>query len=335
LLEQSLIASLKQSVGRQLPAKPPISAIQLSLNGEVLEDDMLVDEIIDNDDDKEEDEETEGSEGLVLQLDMVPPVDPKFVSDLEGKLPDLTTSELLAAYCLNEAALYHNAALLVEPTTSTGDDDDTDDEEEGMIGTKSSLSSSSASFQIRERASQIQRDLETQLLKSEQTKELLADTQPPSAKQQASQPSDEVRGERVRHNAATGVTGGVKSSLKRKIQRKLNVDWPVTIRHFCLFLFFGWFGGRTPDSRAILLLRAPSVFVLQARSVKLLLKQLLYTLFDHPPGILLSLLPAPQQAILSLNVPKAMNTMYGDIYHNGRSKASSPPTQSNLSLTSD
>jgi hypothetical protein len=78
-----------------------------------------------------------------------------------------------------------------------------------------------------------------------------------------------------------------------------------------LFLFFGHFGGRTPASRAILLLGAPAVFVLQARPVKLWMKQLLYALLDQPPGIFLSLLPAPQQTILSLRVGEAMQIVYG------------------------
>jgi hypothetical protein len=39
-------------------------------------------------------------------------------------------------------------------------------------------------------------------------------------------------------------------------------------------------------------------------------------MLDHPPGIFLSLLPAPQQAILSLNVGKGMKTIYGNALTN-------------------
>ena len=51
-------------------------------------------------------------------------------------------------------------------------------------------------------------------------------------------------------------------------------------------------------------------FVLQARPVKIALKQAFYAC-HHPPGILLSLLPAPQQAILSFDVSKAYQDLYG------------------------
>lgn len=57
-------------------------------------------------------------------------------------------------------------------------------------------------------------------------------------------------------------------------------------------------------------LGAPLCFVLQARPVKIAMKQLFYTV-GKPPAILLSLLPAPQQAIMSLNYGAAMTDLYG------------------------
>ena len=57
-------------------------------------------------------------------------------------------------------------------------------------------------------------------------------------------------------------------------------------------------------------LGAPLCFVLQARPVKIAMKQLFYTV-GNPPAILLSLLPAPQQAIMSLNYDAAMTGLYG------------------------
>jgi hypothetical protein len=45
--------------------------------------------------------------------------------------------------------------------------------------------------------------------------------------------------------------------------------------------------------------------------VKVAMKQLFYTI-GEPPGILLSLLPAPQQAIMSLNYGKAMRELYDE-----------------------
>jgi hypothetical protein len=45
--------------------------------------------------------------------------------------------------------------------------------------------------------------------------------------------------------------------------------------------------------------------------VKVALKQLFYAI-GEPPGILLSLLPAPQQAIMSCKYDSALKSVYGD-----------------------
>jgi hypothetical protein len=87
-------------------------------------------------------------------------------------------------------------------------------------------------------------------------------------------------------------------------------NWPDTIRYFLLFLFFGFFGGRNTVSRNLLFLGAPLCFVLQARLVKVYLKQAFYAC-AHPPSILLSLLPAPQQAILDFQEDDARTVLYG------------------------
>lgn len=50
-------------------------------------------------------------------------------------------------------------------------------------------------------------------------------------------------------------------------------------------------------------------FVLQARVVKIYLKLAFYAC-AHPPSIFLSLLPAPQQAILSFNEEEARKVLY-------------------------
>ncbi len=64
-------------------------------------------------------------------------------------------------------------------------------------------------------------------------------------------------------------------------------------------------------SRSIMMLGAPACFIIQARPVKVAIKQLFYTI-GEPPGILLSLLPAPQQAIMSCDYDEAMRTIYGN-----------------------
>merc|ERR1711935_873614 len=101
------------------------------------------------------------------------------------------------------------------------------------------------------------------------------DPVPPSqaALEEAKKP--QVRGQRTRVSTAPGAQPSSNVvGLKQTAQHYLNINWGDTLRNFCLFLFFGWFGGRTITSRAILLLGAPLCFIVQARPVKLLSKEL-------------------------------------------------------------
>lgn len=59
-----------------------------------------------------------------------------------------------------------------------------------------------------------------------------------------------------------------------------------------------------------MLLGAPLCFILQARPVKIFTKIAFYMLYD-PPSFVLSLLPAPEQTILSLNEDEDYVTLYG------------------------
>ena len=74
-------------------------------------------------------------------------------------------------------------------------------------------------------------------------------------------------------------------------------------------MFLGYFGGRDKLSRAVMLWGAPMCFILQARPAKVWLKTLFYAMSD-PPGLFLSLLPAPQQAILSLDEDESYEALY-------------------------
>lgn len=322
------VKSLKQTLRRQLHGRPPVDTIRLLQGGIELRDDLLVNELIeddeeDSDDDDNEDEDPEdrdddgsGRKGrknrLALQLDMVPPIDPRFVGQLQAQMDDMTVSELLDAYAANEAAAYVNARLLEEDAADLSRDDDEEDEDgEGVRQARrqrTTASRRSVIAQIKEVTARIRKDLDATVLQSEAAQKLVRDSVAPSLTHSPNLQERQVRGQRIRQAAQ----GGVRTTLRRKVQRNLNVNWPDTIRHFCLFLFFGYFGGRTPFSRAVLLLGAPSVFLLQARAVKMWIRQALYAVADHPPPILLSLLPAPQQSILSLDVREAMETIYGD-----------------------
>ena len=311
------IQSIKQSVSRQLPSRPPMQAIQILHEGHILDDETLIEDILDEED--EDEEEDDEQSGLVLYLDMIPPVDPKFVPELDRKLNDWTTSELLAAYAINEAAIHQNTILITQDEDREEDEDSDDDEEEEDAEERlTAAPSTPVNAAIKQRAEKIQRDLEATILNTDSAKRLLAEPLPPN---QQAKHGVEIRGNRQRDIAGGG------ANLKRNFQRNFNVeDWQTTIKHMLLFLFFGWFGGRTALSRNLLFAGAPAMIVLNFRGVKFFLRTLLYALFLHPPSIILSLLPAPQQAILSLNVQTAMRNVYGQ-YLPGSEKEDEAPSE--------
>ena len=184
------IASVKQTLSRQLPGRPPVSAITLMSGARVLGDEELVDELVDDAD--EEDEDDEEPSTLVLTLDMVPPVDPKFATKF-GELDDMTTSELLDAYVANAAAMYNNAQSLVsEPST---------DKAFGSL-----------SIQLRHEAYRIRDQLISGFPESALAK--LEEGTPPHETQAVEQ----WRGQRYRSGR-----GGAKTNMKRTIQRNFNV----------------------------------------------------------------------------------------------------------------
>ena len=130
------IASIKKSLSKQLTGRPPILALDLIYEGRILDDETLVEELFE-DDDEEDDEDEDVEEGnqpsRTLTLNLVPPVDPKFATDLAPKLLSnddddyaggspmtgdgdcFTTDELVDAYYMNQAAMSRNAQLLANP----------------------------------------------------------------------------------------------------------------------------------------------------------------------------------------------------------------------------
>eukprot|EP00934_Nitzschia_sp_Nitz4_P003778 Nitzschia sp. Nitz4//scaffold12_size214221//201143//202157//NITZ4_001538-RA/size214221-exonerate_protein2genome-gene-0.59-mRNA-1//1//CDS//3329535134//3768//frame0 len=87
--------TLKKSLSRQLPGKPPVRAFQLVYQGTILDDEMLVDELFDEDDEDDDEEIEDGSSTAADDT--------------------LTTEELLQAYFLNQVAMTQNAMLLGNP----------------------------------------------------------------------------------------------------------------------------------------------------------------------------------------------------------------------------
>jgi hypothetical protein len=194
------VESVKQTLSRQLPGRPPVSAITLMSGTCVLGDDVLIDELIDDEEEDEaddDDEEEEESSLLVLTLDMVPPVDPKFATSFDN-LKDMTTSELLDAYAANAAAMYHNAQSLVSSEQSASD-----------------KAFGSLNIQLRHEAYRIRNQLTSSFPELALAK--LKEESPPLQEMMALN-NQQRRGQRYRSGR-----GGAKTTIKRMIQRNLNV----------------------------------------------------------------------------------------------------------------
>ncbi|KAL3934777.1 MAG: hypothetical protein SGBAC_009573 [Bacillariaceae sp.] len=275
------LASLKKSLSRLLPGRPPILSLELVSEGRVLEDEMLVDELFDEEDEDEEERE----ESKTILLNSIPPVDPKFALELTPKLKahmeddddTLTTEELLDAYFLNQVSIARNGQLLDNPEA---------------VSSTTLLRS-----EMKERADALQEQLKNDVPEEvwQQSLESV----------QRSRQAEEFRGQRYRSGK-----GGARTNLKKSIQHNMNINWGDTIRNFLLFLFFGYFGGRASISRQLMLLCAPMCFIVQARPVKVFTKIMFY-MVHKPPGIVLSLLPAPQQAMLNMDEEKEYVALYG------------------------
>ena len=198
------VASLKKSLSRQIPGRPPILSLELVYEGRTLDDEMLVDELFDDEDEDEDEDEEEDGVSKTLILNVVPPVDPKFAIELTPKLlahqedddNTLSTEELVDAYFLNQAAMARNAQLMADPN---------------------SPSSPVLRMELREIAEQLRDQLQSQTPDDVWTKSL--------EPIQTNQSTEERRGQRYRSGK-----GGARTSLKKSIQHNMNI---VSYDHHC------------------------------------------------------------------------------------------------------
>jgi hypothetical protein len=122
------IAEIKKNLSKQLPGKPPVRTLELVYEGRALSDEMLVDELFEDadeeDDDGEDRDEAEDEITRTVILNIVPPVNPKFLVELAPKLKagadgdekdQIGTEELIDAYFLNQVAVSRNMQLLTSP----------------------------------------------------------------------------------------------------------------------------------------------------------------------------------------------------------------------------
>ena len=242
------IGSIKKTLSKQLPGKPPIESIRLLQHGQLLREELLIDELMDDDDDEDEDDDddedyendSESTSSLTLVLDMVPPVDPRSFSGLlQEKIEGQSTADLLEAYTLNEAAIWYasrelsQAAATAAAAKEEEELDNADDKISSVPAETDSDDSSSPliTFQLRQYATTLQSQIENTAVVSEKARALLDDPIPPAqaAAEEARKP--QVRGHRTRMPASL-TAGGLQPSssvvgLKQTAQHFLNIVSPI------------------------------------------------------------------------------------------------------------
>merc|ERR1712157_190003 len=86
---------------------------------------------------------------------------------------------------------------------------------------------------------------------------------------------DSITNRRRKRHKNTRIHGGAKMTVKRAIQKNLNINWSDTIRNALLFLFFGYFGIRKNDTftkTIMIYYAAPLCFIIQLRFIKIFFK---------------------------------------------------------------
>ena len=247
------VESLKQSVSRQFKSRPPTEAITLRLDGQVLDDLELVRNLVDDEDDEDEDEDDSDDEDdgdddglakLTIIVDMVPPVDPKFGTEMKSRLDDLTNEEVLDAYIANLASLHQNTMELMQVEDEMGDDtdeekDDDDDEgeekdedEDEDIISSSSVPNTNLAMQ---RYSHLLREQIVESFSPEE-KELLEKADTPSSPQEDdldNYEGDLLLKESIKRRKRKG---GATMNVKRALQKNLNIVSRSRTHAYCQVL---------------------------------------------------------------------------------------------------
>ena len=214
------VQSLKQSVSRQFKSRPPMETVVLRLDGQVLDDDTIVSDLVDEEDEDEddEDEDDDGLPKLTIIVDMIPPVDPKFGTEMKQRLDDMTNEEVFDAYISNLAAMHQNSLDLMQPEVTdiaSDEEDERDDEEE----IEKDVPNTNLLMQ------QYAMMLKDQISKSftEEQKELLEKSDTPSSPEEDdldNYSGDLLLKESIKRKKRRG---GATANVKRTLQKNLNI----------------------------------------------------------------------------------------------------------------
>lgn len=242
LLDQSLelmvsrhrnVASLKLSCFRQMRGRPPVLLQTIRYGMSDLDDEMTIDELIDEDDEEDEDEEECDEPALTLTLDIAPPVDPKFATELKDMVRGKTTEDIIDAYAGNAASLMSISRSLVATTEESltdssvdGEIIESDDEKtEDKVRPYDSANSVPESLWMRKQALVVKNQLLSTM--SEEALKLLDKTD------EEEEGGDALLASSIRRKRRGG---GAKMNVKRALQRNLNIVSSCSILSVILLL---------------------------------------------------------------------------------------------------
>jgi hypothetical protein len=270
------IASLKQTLSKQLKAKPPASCIVLKLDGLVLHDDEaligdIVDEHEDDDDDDDDDEHKDDNQGdddddddddddipkLKIQVDIIPPVDPKFGTEIRQRLDDMTNDQVLDAYVANMASMHQNSldmmdiqmknSMMIDKKEENDYENENDDENDinqeeenqllsfGRSGVSNMLDTQKNAITLKERIVSSLDDNALELLKSNDTPLSPSTT---TNQEDSLADGDILLKESLKRKSKR--RGGATMNIKRTLQKNLNIVSYVV--HLFIYLFLSYHG---------------------------------------------------------------------------------------------
>ena len=220
------VSSLKQSISKQLKSKPPVDCIVLRLDGVVLDDgDVIVSELVDEHDDEEDEEEDDDDDmpKLKIQVDIIPPVDPKFGTEFRQRLDDMTNEQVLDAYVANMAAMHQNSMDLMKMmATANENNKDNMDEDEDEVEPTTSTTNQASSLDVQQNALVLKEQIMASL--SEKEMELLrkSDTpSSPSTNDDTFSDGDILLKESLKRKRKR--RGGATMNVRRTLQKNLNI----------------------------------------------------------------------------------------------------------------
>jgi len=310
------IESIKLSISRQMMSRPPIPLQRLLIGTKELNDNEILYDLIDNDDedsDSDEEKDEEDNEPILnLILDTpIPPIDPKFANNEQhyffDKLNEMSTNDILDLYIGNMISMFYLKQQMMTTTISASADiDDTD------ITTAAPTLPNN--IQMKKDIIAYKEYFINSIL-NEEIKGTLdgrgMDEDDDEEKEEDIDTDNNEDGQRTRSRRRSRIKGGAKMTVKRNIQKNLNINWGDTIRNSLLFIFFGYFGTTNPITKTLMIYYgAPLCFILQLRFVKIFFKQLFYFVLVNSPSFLRSLLDVPKQILLGLDVRECMHVLY-------------------------